>query len=141
MAVEIKKHCAQVSATCILNYRNAQYNNLFNSQLITHGLFCHDLAKQLSHYLYFFSFGLTTYKKCRKMSYQSITQSQSHEWMSQGLHHMTKSHEKCGKIVHRPCSSCISSVQEINENFIEFFLSTWTWGVIKLSQAKLLHNQ
>ena len=30
MAVETKKHCAQVSATCILNYRNTQYNNLFN---------------------------------------------------------------------------------------------------------------
>ena len=32
---------------------------------------CHDLAKWLSHYLYFFSFsfsfGLTTHKKCRKV--------------------------------------------------------------------------
>jgi len=50
--------------------------------------------------------------------------SQSHEWMSQVSHHMIKSHEGCGKIVHRPCSSCISSVQEINENSIEFSLST-----------------
>jgi len=38
--------------------------------------------------------------------------------------HMTKSHEEYGKIVHRPCSNCISSVQEINENSIEFSLST-----------------
>jgi len=32
---------------------------------------CHDLAKRLSYYLYFFSFsfsfGLTTHKKCRKV--------------------------------------------------------------------------
>ena len=33
---------------------------------------------------------------------------------------------------------CISSVQQLNENSIEFFLSTWTWRVIKLSWAKLL---
>jgi len=59
----------------------------------------------------------------------SVTVSQSHD----------KSHDGCGKIVHRPCSSCISSVQEIEEDSIEFFLSTQTWRVIKLSQAKLLH--
>ena len=45
----------------------------------------------------------------------SVTQSQSHN---------RKSHDECGKIVHRPCSSCISSVQEIEENSIEFSLST-----------------
>jgi len=54
---------------------------------------------------------------------------------------MTKSHEECGKIVHRPYSSCISSVQEINEDSIEFFLSTQTWRVIKSSQTKLLHGK
>jgi len=26
-------------------------------------------------------------------------------------YHMVMSHDKCGKVVHRPCSSCISSVQ------------------------------
>jgi len=66
------------------------------------------MAKSLFIFLFFsFSFGLTTYKKCGKV-----------------LCHMIKSHEECGKIVHRPCSSCISSVQEINEDSIEFFLST-----------------
>ena len=25
--------------------------------------------------------------------------------------HNVMSHDKCGKVVHRPCSSCISSVQ------------------------------
>ena len=29
---------------------------------------------------------------------------------------------------------------ELNENFIEFFLLTQTWRVIKLSQAKLLQQ-
>jgi len=53
-------------------------------------------------------------------------------------YHMTKSHADCKKVVHRPCSSCISSVQEINENSIEFSLSTQTWRVIKSSQTKSL---
>jgi len=42
------------------------------------------------------------------------------------------SHDRCGKIVHRLCSSCISSVQEIEKDFIEFSLLTRTWRVIKL---------
>ena len=40
--------------------------------------------------------------------------------------HSVMSHEKCGNIAHRPCSSCISSIQEMNKNSIKFFLSTWT---------------
>ena len=36
------------------------------------------------------------------------------------------------KIVHRSCSSCISSVQEIDENSIGFSLSTQTWSRFKL---------
>jgi len=43
-----------------------------------------------------------------------------------------RSHKECGKIVHRPCSSCISSVQEINKDSIEFFLLTQTWSGFKL---------
>jgi len=75
------------------------------------------MAKSLFIFLFlFFSFGLTIHKKCRKV-----------------LCHGIKSYEECGKIVHRPCSSCISSVQEINENSIEFFLSTWTWSRFKSS--------
>jgi len=52
-------------------------------------------------------------------------------------HHMTshdRSHNKCGKVVHRPCSSCISSIQKNNGNSIEFFLLTQTWRVIKSSR-------
>jgi len=34
------------------------------------------------------------------------------------------SHDGHGKIVHRPYSSCISSIQKIDKDSIEFFLST-----------------
>ena len=54
-------------------------------------------------------------------------------------HHMTKSHKECGKIVHRPCSSCISSVQKMNEDSIEFSLSTWR--VIKSSRLSCYNYQ
>ena len=59
-----------------------------------------------------------TWEREKKIGYYSIT---SHK----------KSH---GKIVHRLCSSCISSVQVINKDSIEFSLSTQTWRVIKLSR-------
>jgi len=52
--------------------------------------------------------------------------------MSQVSCHITMSHEKYGKIVHRLCSSCISSVQEINKDSIKFFLLTQTWSRFKL---------
>jgi len=41
-------------------------------------------------------------------------------------HHMIshdRSHDKCGKVVHRPCSSCISNIEKSNRDSIEFFLS------------------
>ena len=40
-----------------------------NHVLIPSSVLCYNLAKQLSHYLYFFSFGLITYKKYRKVLY------------------------------------------------------------------------
>ena len=52
-----------------------------------------------------------------------------------GSCHIMISHNKCGKVVHRLCSSCISSVQNQMGS-----LSTWTWNEIKLSQAKSLHR-
>ena len=72
-------------------------------------------------FLFLFLFGLTTQE-----GVQESVISQSHDKMSQFLCHMIKSHEECGKIVHRLCSSCISSIQEINENSIKFSLSTRT---------------
>jgi len=35
-----------------------------------------------------------------------------------------KSYDNYGKVVYRPYSSCISSVQEMHENSIKFFLSS-----------------
>ena len=84
---------------------------------------CHDLAKRLSHYLYFFSFLFFSFildllhrGKCGKVlrhkyyivmiTWQEVTAS----------HHMishNESHDRHGKIVHRPCSSCISSVENL----------------------------
>ena len=39
-----------------------------------------------------------------------------------------ESYYEFGKVVHRPCSKYISSVQKLNENSIEFSLSTWYKG-------------
>jgi len=84
--------------------------------------------KWLSYYLYFFLFYFLLdllYKEEVQESviYQNVTVS-----------HQKKcdiSHDECGKVVHRPCSSYISSVQEINKNSIKFSLSTWTWSRFK----------
>jgi len=71
---------------------------------------CHDLAKWLSHYLYFFSFlflfGLTTQERKRgEVSYDNIIY---HNYMSE--YHRVTLYNEYGKVVHRPCSSCISSI-------------------------------
>jgi len=49
-----------------------------------------------------------------------------------------KSHDNCGKVVHRPCSNCISSVQEIHENFIKFSLSSADKGAVGFIPAQEL---
>ena len=46
---------------------------------------------------------------------------------------MVKLHNKYRKVVHRPYSKCISSVQKLNKNSIEFSLLTWTRSIVKLS--------
>jgi len=78
---------------------------------------CHDLAKWLSYYLYFFSFLFLLDLLHKEGVQESIT------------YHRTdvtqiKSHDNHGKVVYRPCSNCISSVQEIHKDSIEFFLSS-----------------
>ena len=52
--------------------------------------------------------------------------------------HKMKSHDNHGKVVHRPCSSCISSVQEMYKNFIKFFLSNADKGVVGFIPAQEL---
>jgi len=80
----------------------------------------HDLAKWLSYYLYFFSFSFSfllswtyyTEGSVGKCHVTSVTQSWSHNRKSQC--HITWCHMTgMGKIVHRPYSSCISSVENL----------------------------
>jgi len=78
------------------------------SNLIDNTTYCymyHDWAKQLSHYLYFFSFFF---------SFGLITQEGVQESvMSQVSLSHKMSHDGCGKTVHRPCSSYISSIENL----------------------------
>ena len=68
------------------------------------------MAKSLFYFtFFFFSFLIWTYytrKEYRKVLHDNVVY---HSHMS-GCHNVM-SHNKCGKVVHRPCSSCISSVQ------------------------------
>ena len=91
---------------------------------------CHNLAKQLSHYLYFFLFYFNLDLLHKEEVQESVTWQISHITVTH--QDITRSHDECGKI-HRPYSSYISSVQEIDKNSIEFFLSTQTWSRLKLS--------
>ena len=95
------------------------------------GGWCHDLAKQLSYYLYLFSFlffslDLLHRRECRKVSHHMTG---SHSVMS---HDVTYgSYDKYGKVVHRPCSSCISSA----ENLMGTLLSSSCQMLIKKQLA------
>ena len=88
------------------------------------------MAKLLFTLLYFF---FLTYYTRRSAGKSQV----SHNHMIGG--HRVMSCDMCGKIVHRPCSSCLSSIQELNKNSIKFSLLTWTWSMVKSSQAKSLH--
>jgi len=52
--------------------------------------------------------------------------------------HKIKSHDNHGKVVHRPCSNCISSVQEMHENSIKFSLSSADKGAVGFILAQKL---
>jgi len=101
---------------------------------------CYDLAKmaKLLFIFLFFSFTLDLLhrRECRKVFchkchivtviWQEVTVS----------HYITlydRLHDRHWKVVHRPCSSCISNIKS-NRNSIKFFLSTQTWRVIKSSR-------
>ena len=77
---------------------------------------CHDLAKQLSYYLFFFSFlDLLHKNRARKKYHMTKCHRVTGLQVTVKWHHMTKSHRNCGKVVYRPCSSCISSVGNLME--------------------------
>jgi len=52
--------------------------------------------------------------------------------------HKIKSHDNHGKVVHRPCSDCISSVQEIYKDSIKFFLLSTDKGAVGFIPAQEL---
>ena len=54
---------------------------------------------------------------------------------------MTLSHDECGKLVYRLCSSCISSMQKLNEDSIKFSLLTQIRSRIKHSLLSLTKLQ
>jgi len=54
------------------------------------------------------------------------------------MSHKMKSHDNCRKVVHRLCSNCISSVQEMYENSIEFSLSSTDKGAVGFIPAQEL---
>ena len=47
--------------------------------------------------------------KCHVTSFTSYSHM---KWKVTGSHHMI-SHDECGKVVHRPYSSCISSIENL----------------------------
>jgi len=88
------------------------------------------MAKSFFIFLFFFflfTFGLTTQGrsvgKYHMIFYMSHVRVMSHD----------ESHDEYRKVVYRPCSSCISTVQKLNKNSIEFSLSTQTRSVVKSS--------
>jgi len=44
-----------------------------------------------------------------------------------------KSHDECGKVVHRLCSDCISSIQEMEENLLSEFIANCVNSCVNLT--------
>ena len=88
------------------------------------------MAKSLFIFtLLYFSFVLTTQGGVWGSVMSQVFQvSQSHDG---------KSHDECGKEVHRPCSSCISSIQKITGTPLSF-LSQTSFGHISINSPSIL---
>jgi len=99
------------------------------------GGWCHDLAKWLSHYLYLSSFLFLLDLLHKGGVWESVT------WPCHMSHcdvTQMKSHNNHGKVVRRPCSNCISSVQEMHKDSIEFSLSSTDKGAVGFIPAQEL---
>jgi len=71
------------------------------------------MAKLLFIYIYFFLLDLLHREECGKVSHHKYYISHSHmNKKSQVISH-NRSHDECGKVVHRPYSSCISSIENL----------------------------
>jgi len=89
---------------------------------------CHDLAKWLSHYLYFFSFLFLLDLLHKEGVWESVICHRTD--VTVWCHTRMKSHDNHGKVVYRLCSSCISSIQEMHKDSIEFFLLSTDKGAV-----------
>ena len=86
---------------------------------------CHNLAKQLSHYLYLLYFTLLLdllhREECGNVS--------CHKCHSHMVTLHDKSHDEYEKVVHKPCSSCINSIKNPTEtplsSFCQLRLGGW----------------
>ena len=67
------------------------------------------MAKLLFIFTFFFLFFWTYYIG------RSVEKCHSHMTGSHSITSHDVSHDKCGKVVHRPCSSCISSAENLIE--------------------------
>jgi len=86
------------------------------------------MAKSLFIFLFFsFSFGLTIQERSTEEYY--ITSVICHISGSYRVMSHNKSCNECGKIVHRPYSSCISNIQEIEKDYYKRLL-TCLWLVL-----------
>jgi len=96
-------------------YLNFAFLSLFIIKSLTHkSVSCHDLAKWLSYYLYLYSFLFLFSSHLdllyKKEVWESVTWQISHIIVTCQEYHRVTSHDNCGKVVHRLCSSYISSV-------------------------------
>ena len=110
---------------CILQSHQVfnQFLLLFHGKRVQKGIvsWLGKTAKVIIYIYFSFSFLLDLlhrkkYKKvsCHKCYTVTVT------WQKVTVSHHMMSHNKCGKVVHRPCSSYISSVQKITETLLSF---------------------
>ena len=73
------------------------------------------IAKVIIYFSFLFVSGLTIQRWSVRKYYMTKCHRVTGLWVIVRWCHITKSHGNCGKIVHRPCSSCISSIGNLTE--------------------------
>jgi len=97
--------------------------------------------------LFIFSFLLSwTYYTEGSVGKCHITSVMSHMTGSHSVISHDGSHDKCGKVVHRPCSGCISSIGKSNRDSIKFckrtsrvVLSKFWGSVLLVAQWQIMY--
>ena len=90
-------------------------------------------TKLLYFILFYFLFSWTYYTK-RSMGKCYITSITSHSYITESYSIISHdgSHDKCGKVVHRLCSSCISNIGKFNG------VSQTSFGHISINSPSIL---